>query len=80
MESDGLATARGVDPKERFPVSIRFERAVILHLRRIAREESVRRDYDVTMADLVREAVETAYPLREISAPALLPKGSGSAD
>lgn len=46
-------------------VSIRLESAVILHLRRLAREESLRRDRDTTMADLIREALERVFPLPE---------------
>jgi hypothetical protein len=45
------------------PISIRFESAVVEHLRRVARYEAFERDQDITVADLIRESVLQVYPM-----------------
>ena len=45
------------------PISIRFERAVVEHHKRVARYEAFERDADVTVADLIRESVLQVYPM-----------------
>ena len=45
------------------PISIRFEAAVVDHLKRVARYEAFERDTDVTVADLIRESVLQVYPM-----------------
>jgi hypothetical protein len=45
------------------PISIRFEGAVVEHLKRVARYEAFERDQDITVADLIRESVLQVYPM-----------------
>ena len=45
------------------PISIRFEGAVVQHLKRVARHEAFERDTDVTVADLIRKSVLQVYPM-----------------
>lgn len=45
------------------PVSVRLDKAIIEHLKRVARYESFERDQDVTYADLIREAIVNSYPM-----------------
>ena len=45
------------------PVSIRLDKTLIDHLKRVARYESFERDQDVTYADLIREAIVNSYPM-----------------
>lgn len=54
-----------VQAEETRPIAIRFNPAVIEHLKKIARQESARRDEDVTYSDLIREAVSRTYLIPE---------------
>lgn len=45
------------------PISIRFNRAIVAHLKRVARHEAFERDEDITVSDLIRESVLQMYPM-----------------
>ena len=44
------------------PVSIRFPKKRIEHLKQIARKVSVKRKSNVSYADIIREAVDKVHP------------------
>jgi hypothetical protein len=45
------------------PLSIRRDKTLLDHLKRVARYESFQRDQDGTYADLLREAIVNSYPM-----------------
>lgn len=45
------------------PVSIRFNKDFINHLKTVARKLSAKNDIDLTYSDLIRQSVEQKYPL-----------------
>lgn len=47
------------------PISIRFPKGQIEHLKQIARERSANQKEDIAYSDLIRDAVEMAYPMRK---------------
>ena len=44
-------------------VAFRWKKESLKHLKTLTRQESVRRDRDLTYSDLIREALEKTYPL-----------------